>query len=199
MIDLEKVVQKVRDDLREEYLRDSQAAWQRPFVAFITASGVNFLEGGRTDDGIVSWLVANRNASQIRGVVVGRMVAKYSQTIKDVNGDPQILERGILVSGRLFSTGQTYVSITPCREHNDLRDPLGDTIANAAPKSDIPGFESPDKVEKLISDGGHVQFKSLRFGKEIVFDSRKGERCALDPIIQGMMDTPDAPASSLAI
>jgi hypothetical protein len=201
MVDLEKLVNTVRDDLKNEYLKDQHAVWHVPFVAFIGADGPNFLYGAKSEAEIVGWLVANRNQSQIRGVVVGRMVAKYSQTIKDVEGNPQILERGILVSGRIFSPEQTYVTITPCREHMDMRAPAGDTIENAEPKDGLPalaGVNSPDKVEKIISPGGHVSFKSIQFGDEKVFDSRKGERCALDPIIEGVLATPDAPTGGLA-
>lgn len=198
MIDLVRVVNKVRDDLKGAYLSNQGAVWQQPFVCFINNSGANFLEGANSDEAIVAWLLANRNGSAIRGIVVGRMVAKYSKTIKDVQGNPQILEKGIMISGRLFSPEQTYVTITPCREHNDLRDALGDTPENAEPVGEIPGFESSDKVEKVVSAGGHVQFKSMKFGREIVYDSRKGQRCALDPIIEGVIDTPDAPAGGLA-
>jgi len=200
MINLEKVVNQVKEDLKSEYLKDQSAVWQRPFVCFIDANGANFLDGGSTDDGIIGWLVANRQKSQVKGVVVGRMVAKFSKTLKDVQGNPQVLERGILVSGRLFSPEQTYVTIVPCREHMDMRDAAGDTIDNAEPKAGLPilpGVSSPDKVEKIISPGGHVSFKSIQFGEEKIFDSRKGDRCALDPIIEGVINTPDAPADSL--
>ena len=199
MIDLQRVVDKVKDDLKDEYLRDQGGAWTKPFVCFIGADGPCFIESAKTEAGIIDWLVVNRNKSQIKGVVVGRMVAKYSQTLKDVQGNPQVLEKGILVSGRLFSPEQTYVTITPCREHMDMRTPVGDTIENSEPKPGLPklpGVSSPDKVDKVISPGGHVSFKSIQFGEEKIFDSRKGDRCALDPIIQGVIDTPEAPVGA---
>jgi hypothetical protein len=193
MIELDKVVNKIRDDLKAKYLEDQTAVWEHPFVAFIKEDDLFIMEAAASEESLVAWLREFRGPQGIAGVVVGRMVAKFSQTIRDNNGNPQVLERAILVSGRILDGNKTYISITPCREHNDLRNPLGDSLANLEQKADrpyIPGLTSPDKVQKIMTeDGKFMGFKEMQFGEEAVFDSRKGDVCKLDPIIQGVLDT----------
>jgi len=186
MVDLVKVVELVRDDLKAEYLRDRTAVWAHPFVGFITDDDFKQVGNAKDEAQIVAWLREFREPNKMKGVVVGRMVAKYSQTIRDQNGDPQITERAILVSGRIIDSDQTYVTITPCKEHKDLRLP-----EHGEPLKDrpfIPGITSPDKVDPIVNAFGEVSgFVEMQFGKEQVFDSRRGEMCMLDPIIEGVV------------
>ncbi len=121
------------------------------------------------------------------------MVAKYSKTMRDLEGNPQVLEKAILVTGRLLDKAQTYISITPVREHKDLRRPMGDTNENAEPNGAhlyVPGVNSPDKVAKITDEAGFVKgFIEMQFGKEQIFDSKRGDACVLDPLIQGVLNT----------
>lgn len=192
-MNLEKVVNEIRDDLKKLYLQDQSAVWEHPFVAIIKRDEVNVLGGAKSEERIVNWLRQFRGPEGIAGIVVGRMVAKYSKTIRGLDGNPQVLEKAILVSGRMLDTSQTYVSITPVHEHKDLRRPKGDTNENAEPNGEhiyVPGVNSPDKVAKITDEEGFVRgFLEMQFGREQIFDSRKGERCALDPLIQGVIDT----------
>lgn len=199
MINLERVVRDVLDDLKELYKKDSEAVWDAPAIRLVE-NGDNVAYVTAMDEQLIDRLRAGLSGGKLKGLVVGRMVAKYSDKLRDINGQPQILERAILVSGRLFSSGQTYVVIVPCHQHRDARNPLGDTIANAEPQKQelwVPGIQtdslSPDSVQKVITPGGHVQFVSVRFGEETIFDSRKGDRCMLDPIIEGVLKTPERP------
>lgn len=193
MINLEKVVREVLDDLKDQYKKDTQAIWESPAIRLVE-NGDSVVYVAATDPYLIDRLKAGVGDGRLKGIVVGRMMAKYSSTLRDLNGNPQILEKGLMVSGRLFSSGQTLVIIVKCHEHRDARNPLGDTIANAEPQKQeihIPGITSPDAVQKVITPGGHVQFVSVQFGEEIVFDSRRGERCMLDPIIEGVLKTPE--------
>jgi hypothetical protein len=193
MIQLDKVVNAIRDDLKKLYLEDQNNVWEHPFVAIIKRDDVATLGGAKAEESLIAWLKEFRGPQGIAGVVIGRMVAKFSQTIRDNNGNPQVLEKAILVSGRLLDSSTTYISITPCREHNDLRNPLGDTLANVEQKKDrpyIPGLTSPDSVQKIMTDEGNFMgFKEIQFGTEVIFDSKRGDICKLDPIIQGVLDT----------
>lgn len=192
MQDLEKVVDKVREDLKALYLSDQHTVWHHPFVVMIQDDDIKVLEGAKTPDQLIEWLVSFRGPNQMKGVVVGRMVAKYSKTIRDANGDPQVLERAILVSGRMLDTSQTLVSITPCREHKDMRLPDHGEPVKGRPY--IPGLNSPDKVDPLLNELGQVAgFKEIQFGEDQIFDSRKGDKCMLDPIIEGVISMPAGP------
>lgn len=196
MVDLEKVVNEVRDDLKALYLKDQNAVWTKPFVVMIGADDTSVMENANDQDAVIEWLRHFRGPNQIKGIVVGRMVAKFSSTIRDQDGNPQILERAILVSGRMLDAGQTYVSITSAKEHNDLRSTPGDEPNENKPF--VPGLTSPDKVDKIIGSFGQLKgFKSMQFQKEVIFDSRKGEMCQLDPIIDGVLAMPVGPAGPL--
>lgn len=196
MVELDQVVNEVRDDLKKLYLKDQNAVWTKPFVVMIGADDITVMDNAENQDAVVDWLRHFRGPNQIKGVVVGRMVAKFSPTIRDQDGNPQILERAILVSGRMLDSGQTYVSITSSKEHNDLRATPGDEpLLN---KPFLPGLTSPDKVDKIIGDFGQLRgFKSMQFQKEVIFDSRKGDTCQLDPIIDGVLSAPAGPAGPL--
>jgi hypothetical protein len=193
MPNLEKVVNEVRDDLRRVYLQDQSAVWQHPFVAILKRDEVCTLGNAANEEKLIHWLRQFRGPEGIAGVVVGRMVAKYSRTIRDLEGNPQVLEKAILVTGRLLDVGQTYISITPVREHKDLRRPMGDTNENAEPNGEhlyVPGVNSPDKVAKITDETGFVRgFIEMQFGVEQVFDSKRGDQCVLDPLIQGVLNT----------
>ena len=184
MVQLDKAVNELRDIMKEQYLKNQAAVWHTPFVGFVEADDVGWAPYGLSDEELLSFARAKR--SRIQGVIVGRMVAKYSQTIKDVEGNPQVLEKGILVSGRMFTSGQTYVSITKCHEHQDLRHKNGDPVAN---RPYVPGVTSPDKVQEIIDEqtGALKGFLEMQFGQEQIFDSRQGQTCAMDPIIAGVM------------
>ena len=187
MIDLRKVVHKTRDDLKREYLKDQAAAWSRPLIVLITSDDVKFMADFPSEKKVIDWLREFSAQDGIKGIVIGRMVAKYSQTIKDHKGDPQILERAILVSGRMFTTNQTYVTITKSIEHRDLRMPKHDEPVKDRPV--ISGLESPDKIQPIVNLAtGHLQgFKEMQFAPDRIFDSEKGQRCILDPIIAGVV------------
>jgi hypothetical protein len=186
MADLVKVVEQVRDDLKDLYLENQSAVWTRPFVAIVQTDGPAFLDNANSEAAIVEWLKHFRGPNQIKGVVVGRMVAKHSKHARDAEGNPIIMEKAILVTGRMLDTAQTYVTITSCREHSDLRNHVHDE-----PRKDrieIPGLKSPDKVSAILGPNGEIRgFKEMQFGKEKVFDSRRGVRCMLDPIISGII------------
>ena len=186
MVVLRNVVNELKDTLKEVYLRDQKAVWQTPFVGFISRGDVSFIRDQVSDRELVTFLQHFRNKQKLDGVVVGRMAAKYSDTIKDVDGSPMILERAIIVSGRMLSTGETYVVIVPCRQYQDMRvTESGDPSAN---RPFVPGVDSPDKVIRLTNEetGAPMGFLELQFGEEQVFDSRMGQRCELDPIIAGV-------------
>lgn len=189
MLDLERLVDELRDTMKSAYLKDRNAIWDLPFAGFFDSmGGGGWANYGAGDDGtFTEYARAKLRSSRLEGIVVGRMVAKYSQVIKDIEGNPQMLEKAILVSGRLFSTGQTYVSITKIHEHQDLRhSETGEPLEN---KPYVPGVTSPDKVQEIIDDqtGALSGFLSMQFGKEEVFDSRRGQTCQMDPIIAGVM------------
>ena len=186
MVDLEKAVVELRETMKEQYLKNQRAIWSTPFVGFIDADNVGWAPFGLTDEQLLAFALAKRESARLNGVVVGRMVAKYSKTIKDVEGNPQLLEKAILVSGRMFTSGQTYVSITPCREHQDLRHADGEPVKN---RPYVPGVTSPDKVQEIIDEqtGALKGFLEMQFGVEQVFDSRRGQTCQMDPIIAGVL------------
>jgi hypothetical protein len=189
MVSLDKVVNEMRDDMKKAYKRDTNEAWTQPCVAIIKDDDVSFLENARSEEQLVGWLLNFIGPQRIKGIVVGRMMAKYSPTIKDGMGHPVILEKAIIVSGRVFDTEQTYVSITPCKEHKDMRNPEYGEPQKERPF--IPGLESPDSIKPIINEVGEVTgFEEMQFKAEQVYDSRRGEKCTLDPIIQGVVEAP---------
>ena len=191
MIDLVRAVNAIKEDLKAKYLEDQAAVWSSPAVLIIANEDVREISGAKSEESLVSWLSEACKKQDMQGIIIGRMVSKYSETLRDIDGNPQILEKAILVTGRLIDTKQTYVVIVPCREHKDLRNPLG----GQDPQKSIgaPGVTSPDKVAPIIDEVGILRgFKEMQFQKEIIFDSRKGEACALDPIIDGVLTTRQA-------
>ena len=192
MVNLVKVVNEVRDDLKKEYLKDQSAVWTKPFVVIVRQDDCSFIPEFHDEDKIIEWLRNFRDVSQTHGLVIGRMVAKYNHAILDPRGQPMVTQKAILVSGRMLTTGQTYVTITPCHEHSDLRTPKIDEPL----KQDlfIPNITSPDKVAPIVAENGIIKgFRQMQFGDEQIFDSRRGDTCALDPLIEGVLSTPGVP------
>ena len=188
-IDMNRVVNCVRDDLKKAYSDNPSAVWDRPMVVVVNKGGeTSVLDGVKSDEHIAGWLCEKVGTKKIEAVVIGRMVVKHGKFIDPTTGQLIITEKAILVSGRNFANGRTVVSITPTKEHRDYRS----TESQAqSPRLIVPGLSSPD-VTKVIKDemGVTKGIMTGQFGKEKVFDSRLGERCALDPIIQGVVDAP---------
>lgn len=194
MINLQRVVDKVRDDLKKTYLKNPSAVWQKTTVIMIRKDDCDIMDGaGMTDPGkVVKALQHFVSTTEVKGIVVGRMVAKFSKTVRDVDGNPAVMSRAILVSGRLLDSEQTYISITPSREHNDLRELKEGQDEPVSKLPDLARMDSPHAVKEIRTDGGHLKgFKSIRFDKEKVFDSRRGDKCVLDPIIEGVLKGAD--------
>ena len=187
MVEIHKAVIELRDVMKARYLKDQKAIWTTPFVGFIEADDVGWAPMDESEESLFAFAQAKRAQNKLQGIVIGRMGAKYSETIKDLDGNPQMLSKAIIVSGRLFTTGKTYMSITPCREHQDLRvTENGDPMKN---KPYVPGVTSPDKVTEIIDDNTGLLkgFLSMQFGDEIVYDSRQGQTCTMDPMIRGVL------------
>jgi hypothetical protein len=187
MVEIHKAVNELRDVMKARYLKDQRAIWTTPFVGFIEADDVGWAPMDTTEEALFAFAQAKRSQNKLQGIVIGRMCAKYSETIKDIEGNPQILSKAIIVSGRMFTTGKTYMSITVCREHQDLRvTENGDPVKN---KPYVPGVTSPDKVQEIIDQetGLLKGFLSMQFGEEQVFDSRQGVTCTMDPMIRGVL------------
>lgn len=187
MADLVKLVQAVRDDLKECYLSDRDAVWSNPFIALIRHGEVTVLTEANSQEELARSLNEYSASGGIEGIVVGRMVAKYNRDISGPDGSPLMTEKGVMVCGRILGTRQTYITITRCLEHRDLRNPVHGEPAPGRPE--IPGLSSPDKVDPIFTEYGDVRgFVESQFGVERVFDSRRGDICMLDPIIQGMVN-----------
>ena len=188
-IDLTRIVNCVRDDLKKLYSNDPSAVWDKPFVVIAKKGGeTSCIDGGVEDAKALGWLQAKFERKEAEVVVIGRMVAKYGTFIDPTTQQRIILEKALLVTGRDFSNGRTYVVIVPTKEHRDYR---SSESMEAGGKIIVPGLKSPD-VTKAIKDemGVTKGWLTSQFGKEQVFDSRKGQRCLLDPLIQGVIDTP---------
>lgn len=190
MINLEKVVNDVRDRLKQEYLREPDAVWNRALIVGIRANDCVFLDGSGSakPERIISWFKDNMHVEGIKGVCVGRMVAKYSEVVGS-NGEPILIEKAILVTGRMLDTSQTLVKITRCVEHKDLRElrPGQDEPVGKLPT--LAKMDSPDKSIELKTSYGRTRgFRHLRFDPDQVFDSRQGDKCEMDPIISGVIN-----------
>ena len=190
-IDIHRIVNCVRDDLKKLYSSNPSAVWDKPFVVVASHGGeTSYIEGGVESGSVVGWIREKLNHKEAEVIVVGRMVAKYGSFIDPTTQQKIILEKALLVTGRDFSNGRTYVVVVPTKEHRDYR---SSEAVEGGPKIEIPGLNSPD-VTKAIKDemGVTKGWLTSQFGKEQVFDSRRGQRCMLDPLIQGVIDTPAA-------
>jgi len=165
--------------------------WDKPFVVVASHGGeTSCIDGGIEDEKAMGWLQAKLAKKEVEVVVIGRMVAKYGTFIDPTTQQKVILEKAILVTGRDFSNGRTYVVIVPTKEHRDYR---SSESMEGGPKIEIPGLSSPDITRAIKDEMGVTKgWLTSQFGKEQVFDSRKGQRCMLDPLIQGVIDTPAA-------
>lgn len=194
--DLIKIVENLRDDLKGLYLQNPTAVWDLPIVALSRrAGGVHILDGIKDNQHVVDWLKTHM-ANDIESVVVGRMVAKYSEVL-DADGNPVIKEKAIMVMGRQLNGNRSYISITPCMEHRDYR---REHIAEQQNKVHDPTLKGADLTKNIVDDAtnkvvGRLQAK---FGKEQIFDSRKGDQFMLDPIIEGVFPTPRGIEEELA-
>lgn len=189
-LDLPRVVDSVRDDLKKLYRQDPSALWERPFIVISQQGGqTSYLDSAQPDEVIAGWLAQFRGPKRIEAVVVGRMVVKYGGVL-DAAGQPTIQDKAILVSGRSFTNGRTVVSITPTKEFRDFR-----TVETIEAQGSLPnpGITSPDTTKILTNEYGQAAGHMLgQFGKEERFDSAKGQTCVLDPLIQGVLNTPAA-------
>jgi hypothetical protein len=181
--DLPRIVDSVRSDLMREYRKDPSAVWNRPFVVIVGKGGeTGYVDGQHPDEKIMGWL-ASWKRRRIEAVVVGRMVVKTGKTIDPTTQQPIIIEKAILVSGRSFQNGRSILSITPTKEHRDYR---GIREIEAGHDLLRPGMGSPDVTKKMTTEEGEfVGYMQGAFGKEQRFDSRRGQQCVLDPLIQG--------------
>jgi hypothetical protein len=187
-LDLPRVVDSVRNDLKKLYRQDPSAVWQRPFVVIAQDGKTSYLDSEQTDEVMAEWLVQFRGPRRISAVVVGRMVVKYGGVL-DASGQPTIKERAILVSGRSFTNGRTVVSITPTREFRDFRSPETIEAQGSLPN---PGITSPDTTKMIVDEFGKIAGHMVgQFGEEQRFDSNKGQHCVLDPLIRGVLDAPN--------
>lgn len=181
--DLVKIVDTMKEDLKEMYLRDPKAVWDLPMIAVSKRTGgVVVLDNLQSNEHAMQWLITHMQ-NDIESLVVGRMVAKYSSVL-GADGKPIITEKAIMVMGRQLGNNRSYVSITPCHEHTDTRDL--DTIEKENKVFD-PSLKAPD-LDKLITDEhGIIRGRmTAKFGKEQIMDSKKGQVFMMDPIIQGV-------------
>jgi len=187
-LNLPQVVDTVRDDLKKLYRKDPSNVWQRPFIVIAqNGGGTSYLDSSQPDSVMAAWLAQFRGPKRIEAVVVGRMVVKYGN-ILDAAGQPTVQERAILVSGRSFVNGRTVVSVTPTKEFRDYRMPETIETQGSLPN---PGITSPDTTKLIVDDTGKIAGSMVgQFGPEQRFDSAKGQTCVLDPLIQGVLDTP---------
>jgi hypothetical protein len=187
-MDLVRVINSVRDDLKSLYKKDPSAVWDVPFVVIGYDSGnIGYLDGNRRDEDIAEWLRAAREKHRIEAVVIGRMVVKHGKTL-DSTGKPVVKERAIMVIGRDLSTGRSRLSITPCFEKRDYR-----SKQSRESNTGIfdPGNSSPDVTKPILNAyGADVGTLTATFKKETILDSRQGQKFLLDPIIDGLVETP---------
>ena len=78
MVELARVVDNIRDNLKKLYLSDRMAVWHHPFVAVVKRTDVEILSGASSEASIIDWMKAHRNTQGggIGAIVIGRMVAK---------------------------------------------------------------------------------------------------------------------------
>jgi hypothetical protein len=192
-VDLVRVVNLVRDDLKKTYTQDPSVIWANP-VVFVSQTGGKAgymkdipedLNEEEQEKYISEWLKQFLNSRQMEAVVVGRMVVKYSGLL-DSNGNKMVSERALLVSGRSFVDGRTRLSITQVKEHRDYRS--AETIATEATPLN-PGLTSPDATKLIMAGENIVGVMTGQFQEEQVMDSRDGIKCVLDPLIQGVVGT----------
>jgi len=187
-IDLPRVVDAVRDDLKKLYQKDPAAIWERPVVVISQDGQTSYLDSNKPDEYMAGWLAQFRGPKRIDAVVVGRMVVKQGGVL-DASGEATVKEKAILVTGRSFATGRTVVTITPTKEFRDFRSPETIDKEGILPN---PGVSSPDTSKAIVRPDGVAAGTMLgQFGKEQRFDSAQGQRCMMDPLIQGVLDTPD--------
>jgi len=186
-LDLAKAVNSVRDDLRKLYMKDPSTTWERPFVVIAREGGfTGYLDSPHNEDVIIGWLSQFRGPKKIEAVIVGRMVVKYAGTL-DSQGNKRILEKAILVTGRDFKRNRTRISITPTKEHRDFR---SEETIDKQGDLENPGLHSPDVTKKILDvDGSKAGYMTGQFQKEKVMDSNNGMKCALDPLIAGVLET----------
>ena len=190
MVQLEKVVYTVRDDLKNLYHKNPSEIWKHPFIVIINQSDTSYIDGQHPDHAITAFLKQNVKAG-IKGVVVGRMMAKLSD-VKDADGNPIVKQKAIIVTGRLLDdTKRSRVSITPLVEHKDYRQAKNkEGILDEPVKGglEVPGMKSTDSVKEIKKGELTVGFLSAAFGKEQVMDSKNGQECPVDPIISGLTE-----------
>ena len=196
--DLKRAVDIVRDDMKEAYKRDPGAIWKLPFVVLhmngeTVELPTDVIAGMNPEEGsayMAGWLNHFRGPKRIEAVVVGRQVVKLGGVL-DASGQPTVKEKGIMVSGRSFSTGRTIVSITPTKEFMDYRSQ--ETIQKEGMLPN-PSMDSPDVMKAVAGADGEKSATMLgQFGKEERHDSQLGELCVADPIIEGVVNTPNVP------
>ena len=185
-VELTKIVDQVRDDLKETYKQSPGEIWQKPFVVITNGDGsIRFLDGVKSEEQLFGWVSANLDLNKLVGIVIGRMVVKRSQVIDPNTNEPTIMEKAIMVMGRDMRTERVRVSITPCHEHRDYR--TSEDIEKSADVYD-PSIARAD-VNKPIFDpftGKILSRLTARFGEEIVMDTRQGQKFIMDPLIQGI-------------
>ena len=195
--DLKRAVDIVRDDMKEAYKRDPGVIWKLPFIV-IHANGetvelpTDLIADMSPEEGSVymsGWINHFRGPKRIEAVVVGRQVVKLGGVL-DASGQHTLKEKGIMISGRSFSTGRTIVSVTATREFRDYRDEETVKKEGVLPN---PGLDSPDTMKTTTNEYGTVTGTMLgQFGKEERHDSQAGELCVADPIVEGIIGQQEA-------
>lgn len=185
--DLIKIVENLRDDLKALYLQQPSAVWDLPIIALSKKTGgVQLLDGIRDNQHVIDWLRTHM-ANEIESIVIGRMVVKQS-TVLGADGKPVIKEKAIMVMGRQLETKRAYLSITPCMEHRDYR---SDEFAEKQNKVFDPTLKGADKTTKVVDElTGRAHYVQSKFGKEQIYDSKKGNVFMIDPIIEGVFPSP---------
>lgn len=188
--DLIKIVDQVRDDLKETYKQSPGETWQKPFVVFVSDGGTRYLDGVKNEGQLFEWVTQNLNLTKLEAIIIGRMVVKRSSVIDPNTNEGTIMEKAIMVMGRDMRTDRVRVSITPCHEHRDYR--TDDDIEKTAGQYD-PSIAKAD-INKPIFDpftGKILSRLTARFGQETVMDTRQGHKFLMDPLIQGIKHVRD--------
>jgi len=186
-VDVRKVVETVRDDLKKLYCKDPTAVWGRPFVVIVRrGSDVGYLDTDKSPQEINEWIQSYHDKDNITDVVVGTMAVEYG-ALKGVDGNPVVKKKAILVTGRNLSNGRTVVSVTYANEHRDYRSA---EVIEKQGQLENPGVKSPDVTKAIIGedDKSIVGWMTGQFGKELIHDSKEGNRCIDDPLIRGVID-----------
>lgn len=178
-----KLFDKLKDDLKKEYLSRPNVLWIFPVVVFDTQkNGVRIIDGKYPDDAVAEYLSKATKNDTIKCVIIGRMGVKRSGVI-GADGQPIIKEKSIIIHGKNFLTNEFKTIIIPCKEHFDFRDK--EEIEKDHKLIDLT-FKSPDLSKFTTDEKGNEFHVTAKFGKEEEFSTKKGHKQLIDPLLDSL-------------